>query len=339
MAASTTTNSRPLDETTAPAAPAAPAVVQGRRRHQQRRPLCARCRIANDDHDCAIDRGCTSGSGSSRSRSRSRSGGGGCDGRTGSSSGSGGGGHLGSAKPPLTSPPPLVTVPGHRRTALWDAKLLGLAQQGQPQQQPWALNSYYDTVTPGIHPSTYVDPFPSTPAIFSSSASSSASSSSRHLSSSYFPSSYTSSLSPVPSPAAVGPAEGTAVDASSYFLLPRRPGPDLARLIHRDNLHASPRRDSLLLLRNSAAAAFSSSYSHLLSHGNGPLCRPRPQPPNPRTMARRESLSELRAANPDLALSGNIISATFNLPHALAYRKDGDWVRRRRSSCTSKRRR
>jgi len=43
-------------------------------------------------------------------------------------------------------------------------------------------------------------------------------------------------------------------------------------------------------------------------------------------MARRQSLSEIRAANPELALSGNIISATFNIPHALTYKKDGDWV-------------
>ncbi|UNI16558.1 hypothetical protein JDV02_002984 [Purpureocillium takamizusanense] len=42
-------------------------------------------------------------------------------------------------------------------------------------------------------------------------------------------------------------------------------------------------------------------------------------------MARRQSLSEIRAANPDLALSGNIISATFNIPHALTYKRDGDW--------------
>lgn len=43
-------------------------------------------------------------------------------------------------------------------------------------------------------------------------------------------------------------------------------------------------------------------------------------------MARRESLTEIRASNPDLALSGNIISATFNTPHAFKYRKNGDWV-------------
>ena len=44
-------------------------------------------------------------------------------------------------------------------------------------------------------------------------------------------------------------------------------------------------------------------------------------------MGRRESLSEIRAANPDLSLSGNIISATFNIPHAFTYRKGGQWVR------------
>ncbi|CAM1503561.1 Fc.00g011520.m01.CDS01 [Cosmosporella sp. VM-42] len=42
-------------------------------------------------------------------------------------------------------------------------------------------------------------------------------------------------------------------------------------------------------------------------------------------MRRRESLSEIRAANPDLALSGNIISATFSTPHSFKYRKGGEW--------------
>ncbi|KAK3936816.1 putative glycosyltransferase [Diplogelasinospora grovesii] len=42
-------------------------------------------------------------------------------------------------------------------------------------------------------------------------------------------------------------------------------------------------------------------------------------------MGRRESLSEIRATNPDLALSGNIISATFNIPHSLKYHKGADW--------------
>lgn len=43
-------------------------------------------------------------------------------------------------------------------------------------------------------------------------------------------------------------------------------------------------------------------------------------------MGRRESLSQIRASNPDLQLSGNIISATFNIPHSLKYRKGSDWV-------------
>ncbi|ERS95413.1 trehalose-phosphatase [Sporothrix schenckii ATCC 58251] len=42
--------------------------------------------------------------------------------------------------------------------------------------------------------------------------------------------------------------------------------------------------------------------------------------------ARRESLTDIRASNPDLALSGNIISATFNIPHSLDYHKGADWV-------------
>ncbi|KAF6816897.1 putative trehalose-6-phosphate synthase [Colletotrichum plurivorum] len=42
-------------------------------------------------------------------------------------------------------------------------------------------------------------------------------------------------------------------------------------------------------------------------------------------MGRRESLSRIREANPDLQLSGNIISATFNIPHSLKYRKGSDW--------------
>lgn len=41
---------------------------------------------------------------------------------------------------------------------------------------------------------------------------------------------------------------------------------------------------------------------------------------------RRESLSDVRAAYPSLPLSGNVISATFNMPHSLKYRKGADWV-------------
>jgi trehalose 6-phosphate synthase/phosphatase len=38
-----------------------------------------------------------------------------------------------------------------------------------------------------------------------------------------------------------------------------------------------------------------------------------------------ESMSDIRAISPDLSLTGNIISATFNIPHALKYRKGTDW--------------
>jgi hypothetical protein len=40
----------------------------------------------------------------------------------------------------------------------------------------------------------------------------------------------------------------------------------------------------------------------------------------------KESLSEMQSAYPGLALSGNIISATFNIPHSLRYHKGADWV-------------
>ncbi|KAI1640745.1 glycosyltransferase family 20-domain-containing protein [Biscogniauxia mediterranea] len=39
----------------------------------------------------------------------------------------------------------------------------------------------------------------------------------------------------------------------------------------------------------------------------------------------RESISDIKAAAPDLALSGNIISATFTTPHSLKYHKNGEW--------------
>lgn len=41
---------------------------------------------------------------------------------------------------------------------------------------------------------------------------------------------------------------------------------------------------------------------------------------------RRESIGNIRSAYPSLALSGNVISATFNMPHSLKYRKGADWV-------------
>ncbi|OTB10376.1 glycosyltransferase family 20 protein [Daldinia sp. EC12] len=43
------------------------------------------------------------------------------------------------------------------------------------------------------------------------------------------------------------------------------------------------------------------------------------------TKGRRESISEIRAAAPDLALSGNIISVTFTTPYSIKYLKNGEW--------------
>ncbi|KAI0475345.1 glycosyltransferase family 20-domain-containing protein [Xylariaceae sp. FL0804] len=40
---------------------------------------------------------------------------------------------------------------------------------------------------------------------------------------------------------------------------------------------------------------------------------------------RRESITDIQAAAPDLALSGNIISANFTTPHAFTYRRNGQW--------------
>lgn len=41
---------------------------------------------------------------------------------------------------------------------------------------------------------------------------------------------------------------------------------------------------------------------------------------------RRESLTEIKNAAPDLALSGNVISATFVTPHNITYHKGGEWA-------------
>ncbi|KAI1148362.1 trehalose-phosphatase [Nemania diffusa] len=38
-----------------------------------------------------------------------------------------------------------------------------------------------------------------------------------------------------------------------------------------------------------------------------------------------ESISDIKSAAPDLALTGNIISATFTLPHTINYHKNGEW--------------
>jgi trehalose 6-phosphate synthase/phosphatase len=41
---------------------------------------------------------------------------------------------------------------------------------------------------------------------------------------------------------------------------------------------------------------------------------------------RSESISDIKSAAPDLALTGNIISVTFTLPHTFIYHKNGEWV-------------
>ncbi|KAI1195400.1 trehalose-phosphatase [Nemania serpens] len=40
---------------------------------------------------------------------------------------------------------------------------------------------------------------------------------------------------------------------------------------------------------------------------------------------RRESISDIKSSAPDLALTGNIISATFTTPHTVKYHKNGEW--------------
>lgn len=174
---------------------------------------------------------------------------------------------------------------------------------GQPQQPPNG-HYYYCAVTPGIHPSTYVDPSASSPSFASAPCRPSTSVDLSHLS----------------SPVAV------CTDDGSYFS-------DPACLAHRGPL-SLPRALSSSSSSSSCSTSTSSSRSRHSKHkqrrrdNDAQLCRLRPKLPSLKAMARRESLSELRAANPELALSGNIISATFNLPHALTYRRDGDWVER-----------
>ena len=41
---------------------------------------------------------------------------------------------------------------------------------------------------------------------------------------------------------------------------------------------------------------------------------------------RRESISEIRNAAPDLGLTGNVISATYVTPYRITHHKNGEWV-------------
>jgi trehalose 6-phosphate synthase/phosphatase len=74
----------------------------------------------------------------------------------------------------------------------------------------------------------------------------------------------------------------------------------------------NPQSQAPLLAQTAAARA--ASGSHLLKQAT--IAR----------MGHQSTLDEIRAANPDLAVSGNIISATFNMPHSFNYRKNSDWV-------------
>ncbi|KAK2035634.1 family 20 glycosyltransferase [Colletotrichum zoysiae] len=145
-----------------------------------------------------------------------------------------------------------------------------------------------DAVTPGIHQHTYVDT--------------------------------RSSRSQSPSEAAYFPRP--AADAQSYFSLSDRP------------------RDSPPPQTSSSNTQSSQQQQQQQHHHHPPsisTTSQTPQSPAPLSgrdilkrmtlaaMGRRESLSQIRASNPDLQLSGNIISATFNIPHSLRYRKGSDW--------------
>lgn len=44
------------------------------------------------------------------------------------------------------------------------------------------------------------------------------------------------------------------------------------------------------------------------------------------TTGRHESIADIKSAAPDLALSGNIISATFTTPYTIKHCKSGEWV-------------
>ncbi|KAK1593479.1 family 20 glycosyltransferase [Colletotrichum navitas] len=105
-------------------------------------------------------------------------------------------------------------------------------------------------------------------------------------------------------------------DAQSYFSLSDRP---------RDSPPQPPTSNSQSSQQQPQISTSSPSSSQL-PYSPGPLSgREILERMTLAAMGRRESLSQIRAANPDLHLSGNIISATFNIPHSLRYRKGSDW--------------
>lgn len=101
-------------------------------------------------------------------------------------------------------------------------------------------------------------------------------------------------------------ADSTKPGSPSYFT--RDP-------IKQNNVSNAPRTESPAEI-SSPASLVKGATSHLeiLRRMSVPL------------RGRRESISEIRAVAPDLALSGNIISATFTTPHSMKYHKSGEWV-------------
>ncbi|KAF7560058.1 hypothetical protein G7046_g4096 [Stylonectria norvegica] len=144
----------------------------------------------------------------------------------------------------------------------------------------------WEAVTPGIHPRTYFDDFDDEDEVASEAS---------------------PPPPPAPAPVDAAAASASAIDPQaddsshhpSYFAAAANPPID------------NPQRRRRMTPANSSNAPGDEAASAA---------------PSAPKMRRRESLSDIRAANPDLALTGNIISATFNTPHSFKYRKGGEWV-------------
>lgn len=100
--------------------------------------------------------------------------------------------------------------------------------------------------------------------------------------------------------------------------------------------NTTDRADQSFQNKIDAGAEEGSQFMHRVSlavnlHAAAPASLPSvtspPISPDPTSSApSKASMSDIRSISPDLALTGNIISATFNLPHSLKYRKGADWV-------------
>lgn len=154
----------------------------------------------------------------------------------------------------------------------------------------------FEAVTPGIHIGTYIHSDPDDQDYDSESPSSS----------NHHPEDQNDGNGENQTQDPQDPSSAQDQGRGSYFPAPRRES--------RSEASRSRRRSRQQMGLNNADVG---DNGDLNGHGN----------PRVNAMRRRESLSEIRAANPDLALSGNIISATFNTPHSFKYRKGGDWVR------------